>query len=199
MFLRYSIGDIVLLPYYIIYGYSKVHARVIGCTLPRNRVVHYTRARFQLRVIAGNIWRPCTLLRIISQNFSVFVASLVIAMFSNSALTSSSSSFHSPPSLRRGSASTPGADISSSSESSFILSKERGYGTVRTTEESVSDSGQSRRKQIWEKLRRALVVCLLVLLIVFAACAYSMVGPFLPIEVYTYSLMVFKSTCSCYS
>ena len=35
-----------------------------------------------------------------------------------------------------------------------------------------------------EKLRRILVVCLLVLLIVFAACAYSMVGPFLPIEVH---------------
>ena len=27
-------------------------------------------------------------------------------------------------------------------------------------------------------------VCLLVLLIVFAGCAYSMVGPFLPIEVH---------------
>ena len=44
--------------------------------------------------------------------------------------------------------------------------------------------GGSKRKRLSEKLRRILVVCLLVLLIVFAACAYSMVGPFLPIEVY---------------
>ena len=43
--------------------------------------------------------------------------------------------------------------------------------------------GGSWKKQVWEKIRRLLVVCLLVLLILFAASAYSLVGPFLPIEV----------------
>ena len=51
-------------------------------------------------------------------------------------------------------------------------------------DETVGIVGGSRRKRLSEKLRRILVVCLLVLLIVFAACAYSMVGPFLPIEIY---------------
>ena len=57
-------------------------------------------------------------------------------------------------------------------------------GAIEETNGTEGDVGESKRKRLSEKLRRILVVCLLVLLIVFAACAYSMVGPFLPIEVY---------------
>ena len=56
-------------------------------------------------------------------------------------------------------------------------------GAIEETNGTEGDVGESKRKRVSEKLRRILVVCLLVLLIVFAACAYSMVGPFLPIEV----------------
>ena len=64
------------------------------------------------------------------------------------------------------------------------LSGRRGNRRYRETKGDVGIVGGSKRKRLSEKLRRILVVCLLVLLIVFAACAYSMVGPFLPIEVY---------------
>ena len=49
-----------------------------------------------------------------------------------------------------------------------------------------SQGEESHERRVWEKLRRYLVVCLLVLLITFSAAAYSLVGPFIPIEVNSY-------------
>ena len=83
---------------------------------------------------------------------------------------------------RLSSRSSSASEVNNIDESRPVLGK-GAIDQTNGTEVDVGIVGESKRKRVSEKLRRILVVCLLVLLIVFAGCAYSMVGPFLPIEV----------------
>ena len=83
---------------------------------------------------------------------------------------------------RHSSRSSSASEVTNIYESRPVLG-EGAIDETNGTEGDVGIVGESRRKRVSEKLRRILVVCLMVLLIVFAGCAYSMVGPFLPIEV----------------
>ena len=79
--------------------------------------------------------------------------------------------------LRRGNGST--SSEANGTELRPILGEDEGEG-----EESEKNSSEgSRQTRLWERFRRLLVVCLLVLVIFFAASAYSVPDPFFPIEV----------------
>ena len=74
-----------------------------------------------------------------------------------------------------------------------VLCEESSSGAV---EGSDSDGGESRK--LWEKWRSVLVVCLLMLVIGFEAAAYSLVGPFLPIQVGSYYFLTKAITFLCF-
>ena len=84
---------------------------------------------------------------------------------------------------RHRSASTPNSD--DSTELSPVLGEDDESNSIRSAESNTDVTGneESKRQQLEEKFRRVLVLVILSLLLVFTASAYSIVGPFLPIEV----------------
>ena len=62
---------------------------------------------------------------------------------------------------------------SSSASEVNTIDKSRPLLGEGAIDDTVGIVGGSKRKRLSEKLRRILILCLLVLLIVFAACAYS--------------------------